>query len=198
MRSYKEEKMKSKLMMVFLFALMCSGAPALFADEHEHMMPPPYKGSADFEKLKGLAGTWVGTHKMGEKEEPVKAEYAVSSNGSIVVEKLFPGTPGEMVTIYNEKNGKIAMTHFCALGNVPVMDLVSSDATKMNFNLSPTSDIGANEGHMHALTITWQDPDHITHAWKMYMDGKETDTSLFTFARVNGSSAGTAETPKQN
>ena len=65
--------MKSKLMMVFLFALMCSGAPALFADEHEHMMPPPYKGSADFEKLKGLAGTWVGTHKMGEKEEPVKA-----------------------------------------------------------------------------------------------------------------------------
>ena len=55
------------------------------------MPPPPYKGSEAFEAMKKLEGAWEGTHARGGKEEPARVEYKVSSNGSTIIETLFPG-----------------------------------------------------------------------------------------------------------
>ena len=52
---------------------------------------------------------------MDGKEVPVSVTYETSSNGSIVVETLFPGTPHEMVSVYYDENGKFGMTHYCAM-----------------------------------------------------------------------------------
>lgn len=149
------------------------------------MQLPPYKGSQPFESLKSLAGTWEGAKVSGEKEEPVKVEYKVSSNGSTVVETLFPGTPYEMITVYHDKGGKLTMTHYCAIGNQPQMDLVKTDGKVMEFSLSEASHIDvAKEGHMHGLKLTMVDQDHLIQNWTMYKDGKDGGATTIKLARV--------------
>ena len=48
----------------------------------EEMELPPYKGSQPFESMKSLAGHWEGSKVSDGKEEPVKVEYKVTSNGA--------------------------------------------------------------------------------------------------------------------
>ena len=146
---------------------------------------PPYKGSEAFESMKSLEGTWKGTHVMGGKEEPVTVEYKVSSNGSTVIETFFPGHKHEMMSIYHDKNGKLSMTHYCSIGNQPVMDLVKSDGGSMEFTLSQDAHLDvAKDGHMHGLTMTKVDDNHIVHNWTMYKEGKSGGTTTMKLARV--------------
>ena len=51
--------------------------------------------AAAFEKLKTLAGDWETKMPDGNA---VRANYRVTSAGSVVVETMMPGQPGEMVT----------------------------------------------------------------------------------------------------
>ena len=176
---------KRKIFWVFLGMtgwLVSGGLAKVYAGD---MNMPAYEGSAEFQRLKGLAGVWQGSEVKGDKEEKIDVEYQVVSNGSAVMEKLFPGTPHEMVTVYYDKKGKPAMTHYCAVGNRPQMDMVSSDETQMKFDLAGSSDIdAAQEAHMHTLTISFIDPDHIEQRWQMYQDGKAGEAVQFKFARV--------------
>ena len=175
-----------KLRMLFLFLLVCLSAgfvsSSLATMDHEMK---PYVGSAEFERVKQLAGSWEGTHQMGEEEEtPAKAEYKVTSNGSAVVETLFPGTPHEMVTVYFDKNGKLSMTHYCSLANQPQMDLVSSkeNEIQLSMNHEQHSSFG-NVPHMHALTLEFEGKDHLIHHWKFYAEGKESGTTVIKLTR---------------
>ena len=93
----------------------------------EEMELPPYEGSPALKTMKSLAGTWKGTHILHGKEVPASIEYKVSSNGSTVVETMFPGSPHEMVNVYHDKSGKLAMTHYCSMGNQPHLDLVAME-----------------------------------------------------------------------
>ena len=56
---------------------------------------------------------------------PTAAEYRVAANGSVVVERNFPDTPKEMISVYHDRGGKLSMTHYCALANQPQMSLTS-------------------------------------------------------------------------
>ena len=76
--------------------------------------------------MKTLAGNWEGKHEMGGKSMTLKVNYKVSSAGSAVVETSFPGMPNEMVSVYTEVNGKVNMTHYCALQNQPTLKLQDS------------------------------------------------------------------------
>ena len=149
----------------------------------EHDMKP-YSGSPEFERMKTLAGKWEGTGMMEGKEEKIDVEYAVTSGGSTVVEKLSPGTPHEMVTTYYDEGGKLAMTHYCMLANRPHMKLTSEDKDKIALVMADDPLIDPNSMHMHALTITFTDADHISQDWQNYLDGKSGEHSVFNFARV--------------
>ena len=144
----------------------------------------PYKGSAEFEKLKGLIGQWEGKQIQGaENETPVAVEYSLTSNGSALVEKLMAGTPHEMVTIYHDKQGRAALNHYCALGNQPQMDLVSATGNTLVFELSPASDIDvAKEDHMHGLTLEFDDT-HLKQSWTFYQNGQPVGMHVFEFSR---------------
>lgn len=120
---------------------------------------------------------------MGEKKESVRVEYKVSSNGSTIIETLFPGHKHEMMTVYHDKGGKLSMTHYCSIGNQPQMDLVKADGNTLEFALSSeAADINvAKDGHMHGLVITMVDKDHLLHSWTMYQEGQpggQTDLEL--------------------
>ena len=165
-----------------IFAFVCIG-PARPSAATTHDMAP-YVGSAQLEEMKKLAGDWKGTHQMGEEASPAEVQYYVTSNGSAVVEKLFPGTLHEMISVYHDKNGKLMMTHYCAMGNQPEMDLVASDDKHLEFSLSPNSTIDpAVEGHMHALTILLNDSGAIEQRWTFYENGQPSGTTVITLTK---------------
>lgn len=145
------------------------------------------QGSAELERVKALAGRWEGaaTHMGGSEEEPAAIEYKVTSGGSAVVETLFPGTPHEMVSVYHDgPGGKISMTHYCMLRNQPQLDLVGSDGQRLEFSLSAQSAVPASEPHMHALTLTLTDSDHLTQAWTSYQNGQAEAPTTIRVSRV--------------
>ena len=78
---------------------------------------------AAFEKLKSLAGEWTGQTGQEGKVQEVSAVYKTTSNGSVVMETLFPGSPHEMVTVYYLDGEHLVLVHYCAAGNQPRMKL---------------------------------------------------------------------------
>lgn len=147
---------------------------------HEHMAPP--KGSAELERLKSLAGTWEGmTEKV--KDKPTVVTYAVTGGGSAVEEKIMPGTPMEMTTVYYDEGGKVRLTHYCALGNHPSMKLDKSDANKLEFSLVDGSIASPAEMHMHALALTMADKDHLVADWTLFDKGAKKDVKTFNLTR---------------
>ena len=179
----KEIKMKKALWFV-LVGLVLTSSYLYATEDHDH--PAPYVGSAEFERMKGLAGTWKGTHEMaGNPSSEATVEYSVTSNGSAVVEKLFPGTPHEMISVYHDKSGKLAMTHYCGLGNRPEMKSVSSTPNEIKLDFSGPSDIDvAKDAHMHALTLTF-DGDILIQNWSYYKDGADAGTTTITLTRAS-------------
>jgi len=175
-----------KKLTIFLVLLMGLAFVHNLQADMEHKEMTPYTGSTEFEKLKSLAGNWEGTHEMGDVKDPVTVEYFLTANGSALVEKLFPGTPHEMVSVYHDKKGKLSMTHYCVIGNQPRMNLMITGEDKMEFSLSDDSDIDvATEEHMHDLILTFVNADHIVHNWTMYVDGQKQSTNTITLSRVH-------------
>src|SRR5215470_912802 len=143
------------------------------------------KTSPEFDRMKSLVGTWKGKADMGQGPMEFTVEYRLISGGSAMEERIFAGTPKEMLTIYHDRKGKLALTHYCMLGNQPGMALKSADSKSLQFDFDPKCGVDdKSEMHMHALTITFEDPDTIVQDWKLYQDGKMKESHPFTLKRV--------------
>ena len=171
-----------KFTLVSLFLVFTA---ALYTEADEKVGMPdymkPYTGSAEFEQIKSLAGTWSGTGMMHGKEEQFAVTYETSAGGSVVVEKSFPGTPMEMVSIYSEKDGQVVMTHYCMLKNQPELALMKSEDGKLKFDLTGGTNMDASKDmHMHSLVFTFKDADNMVQEWTPYEGGeaKEESTTL--------------------
>lgn len=169
---------------IFLFPL---AAPDSKTDETQARNEAQrYTGSKEFERIKTLAGTWEGTSSMGEKGEKVSVKYQVTSGGSAVVETLFPDTPHEMVSVYDDEGGKLSMTHYCMLKNHPDMVLKSADESTINLDFADGQVFDpTKEPHMHSLSISFTDKDNMVQEWTMYENGKEKEIATFTFSRLH-------------
>lgn len=140
-----------------------------------------------FNKMKSLAGRWAGVGKNNPEhaEDKIAVTYEVTAGGNAVMERLFPGTPQEMVTLYYENKGQLELTHFCMLGNRPVMKLKEPQANVYEFDLVPAPDIDAAvDTHMHSLKITFVNDDHMNQEWIMYEAGKVSGSHFFQLTRV--------------
>jgi hypothetical protein len=139
---------------------------------------------ARLQPLKNLAGTWQGNSKMGDKTMPVTITYEVTAGGSAVVEHLFPGTPHEMMSVYTIDGGAVAMTHYCVLGNHPKMTLKKADAHSLSFETVGSEGLRSpGEMHMHAMTVSWTDGDHVRETWTSFDGGKPKDEKVFDLTR---------------
>jgi hypothetical protein len=161
--------MKTKIALIGASLLVAATLP-LHADG-------PVKAAAaspEFERMKSLVGTWTGKADMGQGPIDMTVHYRLISGGSVLEEKVFSGTPNEMTTMYYDKDGKLAMTHYCMMGNRPSMIFKSSDAKTIRFDFDKACGINPKkESHMHALSITFDDADTITTSCKAIVDGKE-------------------------
>src|SRR6266487_1251542 len=144
-----------------------------------------HKGSAEFERMKSLAGTWKGKADMGEGPVEFTVEYRLVAGGSAIEERIFAGSPKEMITMYHDKKGKLSLTHYCMLGNRPGMLLKSSNDKTLNFDFDATCGVDdKSEMHMHSLSIKFDDADTITQSWQLFENGKAKDSHPFTLKRV--------------
>ncbi|NOS68458.1 MAG: hypothetical protein HOP33_00820 [Verrucomicrobia bacterium] len=142
-------------------------------------------GSPEFERMKSLVGSWTGKTDMGQGPIDITLQYRLLAGGTVLEERCFAGTPHEMVTMYFDQKGKLAMTHYCVMGNRPGMKLKSSDAKTIKFDFDATCGIKPKkESHMHALSISFDDADTITTSCKAILDGKEQAEHPTTLKRV--------------
>ncbi len=154
--------------------------------------PKPAPSSPQLEKLKTLAGTWQGKADIGQGPIDMIVQYRVLAAGSVVEERAFPGMPNEMVTMFYDKEGKLALTHYCMLGNRPEMALKASDANSLTFDFDSCCGIDPKkETHMHAMTLRFDDANTITTTCKALADGKEMPAHDTTLHRVKAETAST-------
>ena len=145
----------------------------------------PYSGSKEYERMKQLIGVWEGTSNMGKEGQKVRVEYRTTAGGSAIVETLFPGTPEEMISVYHDNKGKLSMTHYCMLQNQPSMKLQKASGDTLAFVFSKGGGIDPKQdAHMHALTISFVDKDHIVQNWTLFEDGKEKGVTRLNLSRV--------------
>jgi hypothetical protein len=172
--------MKTKIVAVCTPLLL---ATSLWLNAGEPGTPKP--GSPEFERMKSLVGNWRGKVDMGQGPIDMIAQYRLLAGGSVLEERVFAGTPNEMVTMFYDKDGKLALTHYCMFGNRPGMLLLSSDAKTLKFDFDKTCGINvAKESHMHALTLRFNDEDTITASCSAIMNGQEMPEQPTTLKRV--------------
>ena len=135
--------------------------------------------------MKGLVGTWEGSQTMDGQELTAKVEYDLSSNGSALIEKLFCGAPHEMISIYHERQGKLHLTHYCALANQPNLVLTKSEGNDLEFEFGGFNDIDVTKDrHIHALKITFDGDNKMVQHWTSFNDGKVEGTTTVELTRV--------------
>ena len=80
----------------------------------------------------------------------ITVKYRLLAAGSVIEERVFPEMPNEMVTMYFDKDGKLALTHYCIMGNRPAMVLKASDAKTLRLDL--TNPVGSTPRRHRACT----------------------------------------------
>lgn len=164
--------------LVFVIGPLCAGD----LQQGDYILKP---FSRNFERLAKVVGVWEGTvkHPDGTKED-VTVEYRLTSGNSALLETLFKDSPHEMVSVYHDDGDAIMMNHFCGLGNQPRMRATGFDKNQIHFQFVDASNMASPaESHMHALTITFIDDQHIRHEWENFEDGKKQHTAVFALTR---------------
>jgi hypothetical protein len=127
-----------------------------------------------FDRLKSLAGEWQGT-AMAKDGPPATVRYEVVSAGHAVMERLFPGTEHEMLSLYYLEGDQLVMTHYCAMGNQPRMRFAKGGPSNLSFafaggtNFDPKKDT-----HIHSARYSWPDEGHLEAEWAVYQGEKQT------------------------
>ncbi len=171
--------MRPLVLLLVLGGSLCGLWSGQAVAEHPSTLPMP------FELVKELVGTWQGSKQALDGQETITVEYVLTSRGTAVIERMFPGTPKEMVSIYAQDGHEMVMTHYCALGNQPRMR-TSSPVTGKSITMAYIDGTGMRslqDKHMHELTLTFIDNRHINHEWTVFEHGQKQVTHTFTFAR---------------
>ena len=129
----------------------------------EEIKTPPDITSPELARIKSLEGRWSATTSMfGKPNEVVYTEYEVTAGGSAVLERIFPGTPHEMMSVYYDDNGKLAMTHYCIMRNRPTLKLTKSDGDTIVMEVKKVDGLKSKGNpSMGDLTIRIKDENHM-------------------------------------
>lgn len=178
----KTNRMKNQITSLCVALLLGASLWSIAGDA-----PKPQPASAELERMKTLVGTWTGKTDMGQGPVDITMQYRLLAGGSVVEERVFAGTPNEMVTMYFDKGGKLALTHYCMLGNRPGMMIKSADAKSLSFDFDKSCGIDTKkESHMHSLTISFDDENTVTTRCKAIIDGKAMPDHPTVLKRVKG------------
>jgi hypothetical protein len=140
-------------------------------------------GAAGFEKLATLQGEW----KSDTPDGKTTVVYRLVADGSVLMEDMSGPGGISMVTMYHLDGSNLILTHYCAAKNQPRLrvDLAGSRPDELKFRfLDATNLSNPNAGHMHDLTLTIRDKDHLTQRWIFRSGGKDSEAEVFNYVRV--------------
>ena len=140
---------------------------------------------AAFDRLKGLVGRWEGAHTTAEGP-PMVVEYSLTGAGSALVERLFAGSPHEMLSVYYLDGSDLVLTHYCSIGNQPRMKLVSGGSQgELVFDFAGGSNLDpATSPHIHNGRIAILAPDRFDAEWQGWNQGRPADAHRLFMRRV--------------
>lgn len=124
-------------------------------------------------KLLALEGEWTFLDEDGKDTGVVGTVFKPTANGSALSEVMVPGGDHEMLNVYHADGDRVLMTHYCAAGNQPRMEIVPAgeDRLELRFDsITNLADEGAN--HMRQAEYHFRGPDRLTTYWYSMRDGK--------------------------
>lgn len=168
-----------------LLALVPAAASAQVAGSTSATSSTLADGKAAFDRLKALQGDWDG-HVTTPDGPKARVEFRLAGNGSALVERLFPGTDHEMVSIYHLVGRDLMLTHYCAMANQPRMKLVTGGQEgdlvfdfAGGFNVDPKTTT-----HMHGGRFSVKDADTYEADWGIVSAGKPAGNNRFFMKRA--------------
>ena len=144
---------------------------------------------AIMERLKSLEGEWMIVSEQGEVTDLVGAEFRLTAEGSALREFMFPGQPHEMLNVYHEDGDRVLMTHYCAAGSQPRLEIVpAEEGDGLLLKFDSITNLPSPDAHfMHHAEYEWESEDRLNTVWYGSADGKVLDeTTVFRLARRKG------------
>ncbi len=181
------------LRLLLSLLLLLSTAALAQSDAHKpaDKSAPPSDAQKAFDKLKTLAGSWVGQLTTEPPEPSVQGHFAqfslrVTSLGNAFVHEMaISGMDDHPVTMFYVDGDRLLLTHYCDAGNRPRMvGKVSPDGKTVEFDFLDLS--GSNHyGHMHHAVFTFVDANHHTEDWTWMQPDNKTAHVHFDLQRTN-------------
>ena len=131
-----------------------------------------------FDKMKALVGEWERKASDGSGG---KVSFRLASGGSTIIETMMPPNEPEMISMYHRDGDSLAMTHYCSAGNQPRMraEVPPGEIKTLDFKFVDATNLKKpNDGHIHNLTVNFQDNDHVTMIWTWREAGKDQSLTL--------------------
>ena len=158
----------------------------------ENPIPSPRLSDPDLdaavmEHLGSLAGEWEMQDESGNWN--TSSVFTLSSNGSVVREIMFPGSPNEMTNLYHMDGTDIVATHYCAIGNQPRMVAsgleTTDDGPAIAFGFDSVSNLRESQSHvMGELRLVFIDDNTLREEWtSMTPDGEVENVMTFDMRR---------------
>ena len=170
-------RIKMSLVVIGIMALVsCQSSPTPSSSGATEVNP-------QFEQVKSMVGDWYLLDS--EPGDAPTATYRLSANETAVVERLFPGQRKEMVTMYFVDEGRLKLTHFCALGNQPTMGAIPGPEDEIEFEFIEISNLAsptAQHMHEHVFEFT-DDRNRVDSTWVLWNDGREAERRFFPLQR---------------
>ncbi len=151
---------------------------------------PAERAAAELALIKSLEGEWAGPDDNSDGEPDFTCIYRATAGGHAMELVQFPGTPMEMSSLFYIAGDTLEMTHYCAIGNRPVLRSTESDA-KNTVVLSYTDAPGIDESKDHFIAkaeITLVDDDHLVETWSSKSGGEWMEGMTFDMRRVKSAS----------
>jgi len=145
-------------------------------------------GAKHFERMKSLEGHWVSAAPAPADSGGgmLAVDYHVVAAGSALEERLFPGTPHEMVTMYHLDGDELVLTHYCAMGNQPRMRAAENPDGSLTFTCFGGSNYDCRiDPHMHQGVFTIIDRDHLRTSWTSVNTNEDPPGITFELVRAN-------------
>ena len=152
-----------------------AGVPA--QEKAQENAEPKAHGSAiaaspQWEKVKSLAGEWVGYVVADGKKYEGSLSIRITADNSAVMHWMDQGTPHEMITMFHMDRDNLMATHYCAAHNQPRMVAVAGgDPNRVAFDFKDGTNIRPGDVHMRKVALVFVDADHHDEEWTSDQNG---------------------------
>lgn len=136
-------------------------------------------------KLTALEGEWIMLDENGAETGVVGSSFRLTSAGSVLAETMFPNSPDghEMLNLYHADGDRVLMTHYCAAGNQPRLEVrTTEDGNRLELSFESITNLSSSQDHyMHHAEYILHGEDRLTTHWYSMKDGQITGESPMTF-----------------